>query len=319
MQALAAIDLLDPPATLGGWVLLGSILETHVGAFVPQCLQGPSVKVVVETLVFALVSHTLLSNFVELTLCHLTQDGHAPLSLPLIWEIHGDEIEISLDQPLTIQLFHGLNVWKSHRGPLGATFDFFHIDANKFIPACLRPEVPLRLTLPLRYTPVFKDSAVSITAHAAEYARRESSKTLYPMCSMKAAFMAFDFYCPVDMPQRRKRLKANWRIQHRGQPEGTVAVRHLMGEDGCTVEDLVTPEEASEENSDSDGQDVMDCERATPVADGVEERDAVEIWEVLPGGKEIPYVEGPRAAEVLQRSEAEVWEVRRNGFLVPCI
>ncbi|KAH9920485.1 uncharacterized protein B0H18DRAFT_957068 [Fomitopsis serialis] len=300
MQALVAVDSLDPPATLSGWVLLGSILESHVGVFIPRCLQGPSVKVVVETLVFAL-------------------DAYPPLSLPLIWEIHGDEIEISLSQPVMIQLFRGLNVWKSHQGPLGMTFDFFHVPANKFIPACLRPQVPFRLAFPLQYTPVFKDSAVSITVHADKYAGGQ--RPMPPMCSMKAEFLDFDFVCPVDLPQPRKCLKAKWRIEHRGSPQGTVAVRPLMGEDGCTVENLVTldPDPDLDSDLNSDRSEAVNGVVATAVAYGVEELDAVEIWEILPGGKEIPYVEGERAAEEFQRSEVEVWEIRPNGFLVPCI
>ena len=56
-RALGAIDALDPPATLGGWVLLGSILESHGGVFVPTCLQGQASKVVVETMLYVLVRH----------------------------------------------------------------------------------------------------------------------------------------------------------------------------------------------------------------------------------------------------------------------
>ncbi|KAH9913036.1 uncharacterized protein B0H18DRAFT_1126614 [Fomitopsis serialis] len=159
---------------------------------------GQASKVVVETMLYVL-------------------DRHPPLSLPLIWDVLDNEIEISFNQPLTTQLLRGLNEWKSHEQPLGMSFDLFSVDANAFIPACLHA-VPFRLPFPLKHVPVFKESNVALTEDAGDYSR--GLKPLVPMCSMTASFMAFDFVWPMDVPNATNRASTSRQaVANRRRPQ----------------------------------------------------------------------------------------------------
>ncbi|KAH9916699.1 uncharacterized protein B0H18DRAFT_958754 [Fomitopsis serialis] len=229
------VDALDPPAKLGGWILLGTLEEwrpVSSGSTPPSNVVrrakvpgAPSryvvpTKIVVETLVYAL-------------------DRYPPLALPLVWNLHNGVIEVSFHQPLTTQLFRGLNRWKKTPHARRTTFDIFSLERGEFAPAATHPQPgseSFRLQLPLTYIPVFKAHYVTVAEFAGQYSR--GVRRLVPMCSMKMSMMNLEFLWPVDMPRRRRYLRANWHVESRGSPEGVVAVRPLLGVEGCTVEEV---------------------------------------------------------------------------------
>ncbi|KAH9912021.1 uncharacterized protein B0H18DRAFT_961465 [Fomitopsis serialis] len=275
--ALKEILALSPPAKLGGWVLLGSMIETHLGALIPPCLRAPGRKVVVDTVIFA-------------------KDSHDPVSLPLIWEELGNEIELSFNQPLTVQFFRGLNEWKGVAQGGRTTFDFYNVYSNTFIPTAVNgTQIPFRLPFPLPHIPVFKESSVTVARHAERYSF--GTQRIYPFDSMKMTFMPvdFDIVWPVDVPQGREYLHAEWRVECWGAPEGIVAIRPLIGDDGCEVRRVggPVPEEVVA------GRDVGEIN-----APATEDDSEVEIWEITEDGN-IPIV-------------PEVWEVvRGTGEEIP--
>ncbi|KAH9929290.1 uncharacterized protein B0H18DRAFT_1117630 [Fomitopsis serialis] len=177
---------LEPPPKLGGWILLGSILESHRGVDVPPYFRGQGRNVALETFIFF-------------------EEAHIPMCLPLVWQIRDDtqEIEISFDQPLTAQIFPSLNRWRGIPRGGRIQFDFFNVKTQTFVPVIRHPlDVPFRLPLPLEFVPVFKISSVTTAAFAEKYSR--GTKPLKPMCSMKASFMELKFNGREDFLIRAK-------------------------------------------------------------------------------------------------------------------
>ncbi|KAH9910391.1 uncharacterized protein B0H18DRAFT_963433, partial [Fomitopsis serialis] len=275
-RALGAIDALDPPATLGmgavgfysGEPWGGICADVSSGASVQSCGGDNALR---------------------------AGQASAALFAPHM----GCTRQRRSKYPFTTQLLRGLNEWKSHEQPLGMSFDLFSVDANAFIPACLHV-VPFRLPFPLKHVPVFKESNVALTEDAGDYSR--GLKPLVPMCSMTASFMAFDFVWPMDVPQRRQCLKADWHIEDRGSSDGTVAVRPLIGEEDCTVQDLQPHSEVEAGTGQAHGE--------AQAAGAKDDREISEILGFQLDGREITHVD--------VQEEVEIWEILSEGSLIPC-
>ncbi|KAH9904237.1 uncharacterized protein B0H18DRAFT_964994, partial [Fomitopsis serialis] len=233
------MDILDPPARLGGWILLGFMEEwlrdprntpdeVVPRPMVPHGAPGwrmiVPMKVIVETLVYT-----------------LAQDAYPPMVLPLVWDLYNGEIELSFDQPIAMQVIGAYNKYKKNCFRKLATFELFDVKLGKFRPASVHRapgSTSFRLPLPLTYIPVFKDSTLTIVEDAAEHSL--GIQPLKPMCSMKRNIMDLEFLWPVDMPQRRQLIRADWHVEGQwwGSQRRLAAVRPVLGEVGCTVEEV---------------------------------------------------------------------------------
>ncbi|KAH9916700.1 uncharacterized protein B0H18DRAFT_958755 [Fomitopsis serialis] len=236
---LSAVQIDDNTLLLGGWILLGFMEEwlrdprntpdeVVPRPMVPHGAPGRRMivpmKVIVETLVYT-----------------LAQDAYPPMVLPLVWDLYNGEIELSFDQPIAMQVIGAYNKYKKNRFRKLATFELFDVKLGKFRPASVHRapgSTSFRLPLPLTYIPVFKDSTLTIVEDAAEHSL--GIQPLKPMCSMKRNIMDLEFLWPVDMPQRRQLIRADWHVEGQwwGSQRRLAAVRPVLGEVGCTVEEV---------------------------------------------------------------------------------
>ena len=292
-ELLALVRALEPPPKLGGWILLGSILESHRGVDVPPYFRGQGRNVALETFIFFEVS-TRASEQLAIILIPgaAYQEAHIPMCLPLVWQIRDNtqEIEISFDQPLTAQIFPSLNRWRGIPRGGRIQFDFFNVKTQTFVPVIRHPlDVPFRLPLPLEFVPVFKISSVTTAAFAEKYSR--GTKPLKPMCSMKASFMELKFKWPRGLPHPREYVTTAWRVGI--EPwYGEVAKCARFGEPGYSVAAFISEDwPAAEDGGVPEGSAGGDNAPDEDIGIGNRAVQEIEIWEVTADGREIPYVE----------------------------
>ncbi|KAH9910757.1 uncharacterized protein B0H18DRAFT_1129595 [Fomitopsis serialis] len=226
-----AVELRDPPAKFGGWIFMGAVPSMYRDGNLLRRLLSPTPvpgarrqprAVLVEGLFFV-------------------SDGSDPVSVPLIGVVDatGKEITIPgpLEQPILRQGLRDANNDKPvPKGKSLATFDLYDPALQTFRPHRMEETFPIRLTLPLRSVPVFRQSEVQMTVFAHRYATGRPIVGRKPMCSMKYNFMGLDWIWPVGLPERRSYMEASWTHVVRGWPSyKRIAIRPEVGEDGCIV------------------------------------------------------------------------------------